>query len=194
MKRQTKTILLLGGLLVVAAAMLIVGSAERRRVAERLRVATSERQALSDSLALSRASVARLRMTVGELEEFRRRDAAEIEALGLRLRRVESLTRVESTTSLDTLLRPVEMATLPILSDSLFSLHWSDGWVALDVTSRPTLSRVEVTSHDTLFQVVHRVPHRWWLFSWGTKAIRQEIRSSNPHTRLTYAEYIEIEK
>lgn len=193
MNRQTKIIVTLAAQLGLAVVLLFRGSAEAHRVEENFRVADQERQALGDSLEASRASVARLRMTIGELEEFRARDAREIEALGVKLRRVESLTKVEARTLLDTTIHPAEMPLAPILSDSLFALRWSDGWVSIDVTSRPTLSRVEVTSHDTLFQVVHRVPHSWWIFRWGTKAIRQEIRSSNPHTRLTYAEYIEIE-
>lgn len=51
-----------------------------------------------------------------------------------------------------------------------------------------------VLSRDTLVQVVHRVPHRFWFIRWGTKAIRQEIVSRNPHSRITYTQYIKINK
>ena len=46
----------------------------------------------------------------------------------------------------------------------------------------------------SLFQVVHRVPKQWLFFRWGTKAIRQEVVSSNPHTKIVYSEYIELKK
>ena len=51
-----------------------------------------------------------------------------------------------------------------------------------------------IVSRDTLVQVVHRVPRQWLFFKWGTKGIRQEIMSKNPHTEITYAEYIELKK
>lgn len=194
-------------LAVALAAALGALSKSRERVEQLAENYTSlalQNGVLCDSLESGRLSIARLRMTVGELEDFRAKDAAEIERLGVRLRRAESLTRVVSEVALDTTLHhtpPVVVDStasahttfIPILSDSLFVFGWRDGWVELDVTSRPSESHISITSCDTLFQVVHRVPYRWWIFSWGTKALRQEIRSSNPHTRLVYAEYIEIE-
>jgi hypothetical protein len=180
-------------LLVVESSLLIKARSERERVEENFRQVELLSRMLADSLEASRASVVRLRLTIGELEECRALDAERIRTLGLRLRRVESVTKVASRLEVDTLLGAADSLVAPILSDSLYRLVWNDGWVSLNITSRPSLSRVSITSRDTLFQVVHRVPHRWWLFSWGTKAIRQEIHSSNPHTRLVYAEYIEIE-
>lgn len=193
-------------LAVALAAALGALSKSRERVEQLAENYTSlalQNGVLCDSLESGRLSIARLRMTVGELEDFRAKDAAEIERLGVRLRRAESLTRVVSEVVVDTTLNhtPSQMVDslssahtfTPILSDSLFVLGWRDGWVRLDVTSSPSESHISLTSCDTLFQVVHRVPYRWWIFSWGTKALRQEIRSSNPHTRLVYAEYIEIE-
>lgn len=53
---------------------------------------------------------------------------------------------------------------------------------------------LRIQSVDTLFQVVHRVPKQWLFFRWGIKAIRQEIVSSNPHTKVVYSEYIELKK
>ncbi|MFR4044610.1 MAG: DUF6549 family protein [Odoribacter splanchnicus] len=41
---------------------------------------------------------------------------------------------------------------------------------------------------------MHRVPRRLWFIRWGTKAIRQEIISRNPYSRIAYTEYIELKK
>lgn len=177
---------------------------EARRLAHNFELVNTSNHLLRDSLEASRLSVGRLRLTVGELEEFRAQDAERIRQMDIKLRRAESLTKIESRVVFDTLLHHSAPSPLahdstatepfrPILSDSLFELHLSDAWVTLDICSRPTRSHLSFTSRDTLFQVVHRVPHRWWIFAWGTKAIRQEIRSSNPHTRLVYAEYVELE-
>jgi len=36
------------------------------------------------------------------------------------------------------------------------------------------------------------LPRRFLFIRYGTKAIRQEMVSSNPHTQLVYTEYIEF--
>ena len=51
-----------------------------------------------------------------------------------------------------------------------------------------------IESVDTLHQVVHRVPRRFLGIPYGTKAIRQEITSSNPHTTVVYSEYIDLRR
>lgn len=175
----------------------------------------------SDHLVASqRLSIGRLRMTIGELEELRREDAERIRALGVGLRNVRTYTLTTTSTLLDTLLattsqeiagediRAKQLAdslTSERLTDSLTSerlanslttapIRWRDPWVDLSLTPQPDGStHLHLLCHDTLTQVVHRIPHRWWIFRWGTKALRQEIRSSNPHTKIVFSEYIEIE-
>lgn len=74
------------------------------------------------------------------------------------------------------------------------AFRWRDAWITVEgiVTADSVHCRVE--SIDTLRQIVHRVPHRFLFFRWGTKAIRQEISSSNPHTRIVWTEYIRLER
>ena len=70
--------------------------------------------------------------------------------------------------------------------------RWDDPWVSiLGKIERDSIG-MNVESRDTLTQIVHRVPHKFWFIKWGTKAIRQDIVSSNPHTKITYSEYIEL--
>lgn len=175
----------------------------------------------SDHLVASqRLSIGRLRMTIGELEELRREDAERIRALGVGLRNVRTYTLTTTSTLLDTLLatspqsavekgvraeRLADSLNSERLADSLTSerladnltdttIHWRDPWVDLSLTPQPDGStHLHLLCHDTLTQVVHRIPHRWWIFRWGTKALRQEIHSSNPHTKIVFSEYIEIE-
>ena len=92
--------------------------------------------------------------------------------------------------------RLADSLTSERLADNLTdtTIHWRDPWVELSLTPQPDGStHLHLLCHDTLTQVVHRIPHRWWIFRWGTKALRQEIRSSNPHTKIVFSEYIEIE-
>ena len=188
-------------LTLTSALLLLVGSgwiilrqrSENRRLADNNRTLT-ERLSHTTALANSqRLSIGRLRMTIGELEELRPTHAHRIERLGISLRNTRSLSLTATHTLLDTLLPPPPSPER--LSDSITSaIHWSDEWVNLTLTPHPDGTHLQFVSHATLTQVVHRIPYKWWIFRWGTKALRQEIRSSNPHTKLVFSEYIEIEK
>ncbi len=138
------------------------------------------------------ASVGVLRLRCAEFEALRASDAAEIRALGLKIHRLESTAHTMART---------EVAIQTPLRDSLVSLcdtvqlfHWQDPWVEVSGSLRGDSLSCRVQSVDTLIQVVHRIPHRFLFFRWGTKALRQEIRSKNPHTRIVAAEYVQIEK
>ena len=193
MKTHHYIIALLVLLLCLSLLFLRASLSEQHRLEENQSTLTAENTSLRSALSAQGVSVARLRMTVGELEELRREDAEHIRFLGVRLNHAESLTRLEMVQQLDTIIS-ANNSSVPLLSDSLCRIRWRDSWVSLSADVRPSESHITLTTTDTLFQVVRRVPWRWWIFSWGTKAIRQEIRSSNPHTRLVYAEYIEIER
>lgn len=195
-------------------------SESNRTLAEQNQALASRLNHSDHLVASQRLSIGRLRMTIGELEELRREDAERIRALGVGLRNVRTYTLTTTSTLLDTLLAASPQSTVEKgvraerladslnserLADSLNSerladnltdttIHWRDPWVDLSLTPQPDGStHLHLLCHDTLTQVVHRIPHRWWIFRWGTKALRQEIRSSNPHTKIVFSEYIEIE-
>ena len=73
-------------------------------------------------------------------------------------------------------------------------IQHSDRWLTLDgyIKAREFIGKIE--SRDTLVQVVHRVPRRFLFFRYGTKGIRQEIMSKNPHTKINYSRYIKLTK
>ncbi len=77
--------------------------------------------------------------------------------------------------------------------DTVRVFRWRDAWVEVEGCVGADSLRCRVTSVDTLRQVVHRIPRRFLFIRWGTKALRQEIRSSNPHSRIVYSEYVRIE-
>jgi ASC-1-like (ASCH) protein len=71
---------------------------------------------------------------------------------------------------------------------------WHDSWVSVSGVIKEEQVSCHIQSVDTLVQVVHRVPKSFWFIKWGTKAIRQEIMSKNPHSQTVYTEYIELKK
>ncbi len=137
------------------------------------------------------ASVQALQLRCDEFREMRQADARRIRDLGIKIRRLESsaAASLESKVEVRTIVRDTV-----ILHDTLRVFHWCDEWVTVDGRIGRDSVTCEVTSIDTLRQVVHRVPRRFLFIRYGTKAIRQEIVSSNPHSRIVYADYIELYK
>ena len=188
---------------VAVTALLVYGYGRYRRENRRL---TQNQHALAAGIERYRtrlgqeaASVQALRLRCAEFEELRAADAAEIRRLGIKLRRLVAAARTATATKVE-IRTPVRDTVVVRLSDTLVVrdtlrlFRWRDAWVRVEgaVTADSVLCRVE--SADTLRQVVHRIPRRFLFIRWGTKALRQEIVPSNPHTRIVYSEYVKIER
>lgn len=187
-------------ILVVACASLWGVNSNLRQEKERL---TGNQEALMDEVQYyqdeagrNAASVQRLELSKAELEAYNGELTKRIEDLNIKLKRVQSATTTATQTNVeiktiikDTIIyRDTGMLVLP-------AIKWQDPWVNVDGIIKPD-STVDLSIHsvDTLFQVVHRVPKKFLFIRYGTKAIRQEITSSNPHTKIVYSEYIELKR
>lgn len=164
-------------------------SADNRRL-------QSNERALKEGLTLyqtkSHRSAASVEALTLELNEFKRQhkaDRAIIDDLGIRLRRMESYAKsVTATTLRDT----VVLRDTIILQDSAHYAYATTPWTTLHALIRRDTLSYTIINYDTLHQVIHRVPRKLWFIPYGTKAIRQEVTTSNPNTRLVYTEYIEL--
>ena len=78
--------------------------------------------------------------------------------------------------------------------DTLRLFRWQDSWVTIDGVIERDSVVCNLRSVDTLRQTIYRVPRRFWFIKFGTKALRQHIVSSNPHSEIIYTEYVKIEK
>ena len=117
------------------------------------------------------------------------------EDLGLQVKRLQAASKTETQTKVEiqTVVKDSIIYRNGIL-DSLKRIEWRDPWVSVEGTLKKDSLNLNVTSVDTLYQFIHRVPHKFWFIKWGTKAIRQEITTSNPHSKIVYTEYIELKK
>lgn len=143
-------------------------------------------------------SIGTLELTRAELERNCTRLTAEVKDLGLHLKRVKEATTTATATSVE-IITQIRDSIVYVTDttghghlDSLRYLHWQDPWVDFRGELRGDTLSAQLESRDTLLQVVHRVPKRFLFFRWGTKEIRQEIKTSNPHTIITYAESIQV--
>lgn len=187
-----KKILIVYALFISLVAVWGVGQhREAERLDNNVTVLTEEVALYRTRLDESAASVRALQLRCDEFRRMRVRDAQRIRELGIKLKRVESVSAVASETNMDIEL-PLRDST--ILGDKVSAFRWHDPWVRVEGLIRNDSVRCHIKCVDTLRQVVHRVPRRFLFIKYGTKAIRQEITSSNPHTQIVYAEYIELKK
>lgn len=143
----------------------------------------------------SAASVQSLKLDYSELKDNYARICQTADELGVKVKRLQAA----ATTATQTEVRIVTQVRDSIVYrngtlDSVKMIDWRDAWVDVDGMLSGNDLSLNVLSRDTIIQVIHRVPKRFLFFRWGTKAIRQEIKSSNPHTKITYTEYIELGK
>ena len=132
-------------------------------------------------------------------EALRAADAEEIRRLGLKIRRLEAAAKTVTATEAE--IRTPLRDTVVVRSgdphpvrDSVRLFRWRDPWVTVEGSIGRDSAVCRIRSIDTLRQVVHRIPRRFLFIRWGTKALRQEIVSTNPHTRIVHAEYVKIER
>ena len=178
-------------LLIAVAAIMHHQSDEISRLRNNCEALASETKFYKTRLGESAASVMALQLDLDEYRKQHERDLKRIRSLGVRLRRVESVAKTATKSEVEFIAPRCDTV---ILRDTLSLFRWNDAWTNVEGIIRGDDVECKVESVDTLHQVIHRVPHRFWFIRYGTKAIRQEIISSNPHTRIVYAEYIELPK
>ncbi|MDR2906981.1 MAG: hypothetical protein LBU91_03200 [Bacteroidales bacterium] len=143
----------------------------------------------------SQASVQQLVLTKNEFQKLETKLVDEIERLGIKIKRLESVSQTTSETD-------IEIKT--IVKDSIVFVHgktdtircfdYKDTWNTLMACEKNDTLTASLHIRDTLIQAVYREPKKFLFFRWGTKAIRQEIVSKNPYTKITYSEYISIKR
>lgn len=186
---------------VALLAALIVSLVVVRRYAQENESLRRNQHALMQSVMLYRtkadesaARVEALELSVAEFKEYRARDAEAIRSLGIRLRRAESYA-VSATRSLyeGTISLRDTIILRDTVRDTVRLFATEDRWSRVEGVVWGDSLNFALHSVDTLRQVIHRVPRKFLFIRYGTKGIRQEIWSSNPHTELVYTEYVEFE-
>lgn len=188
---------------VLATALLAYGYArhrhETRRLVQNQDALASGIEHYRTQLGQEAASVQALRLRCAEFERLRADDAARIRCLGIKLRRLEASSKTVTSTTLavrtplrDTVV--IHLRDTLVVRDTLRLFRWRDAWVTVEGAIGADSVACRVESVDTLRQAVHRIPRRFLFIRWGTKALRQEIVSSNPHTRIVYSDYVKLER
>jgi len=216
------TLLVIGGLLWLQTVRLRGERAERRRVQSNNEVLTDSVEFYRTESGKHAASRQVLELRASEMERYNAQLTAQVRELRIKVRRLEAAATTATRTEVQ-ITAPLEPAgpqpsvwekygagvrrvadSVKAALDRKFSglpkvpeakvFRWSDRHVSVDGVIRDDSASCRVVSVDTLQQIVHRVPRRFLFIRWGTKAIRQEVVSSNPHTNIVYTEYIELKR
>lgn len=145
---------------------------------------------------LNAISVQALTLKNNEFSTHFEEMTALIEDMNLKLKRVESISQAATQSNYrisapvrDTILISVDSSATRARTVNYSSPHIEfHGIVAGDKFDG------EIHTYDTLTQVLHRVPRKFLFIRWGTKEVRQEVVSSNPHTELTFSRIIKLQK
>lgn len=170
---------------------------EKNRLAGNQEALMEDIRFYQDEAGRQAASVQSLELTKAELEAHNEEMVQVIRDLNVKLRRVEAAAKAATETKIEvqTVIKDSVVVRDSFRLERLPAIKWQDPWVKVEgLINRDSTVSLSIHSVDTLYQVVHRVPNEWWFFKWGTKAIRQEITSSNPHTKIVYSEYIELKR
>ncbi|MDR1197506.1 MAG: hypothetical protein LBK94_00640 [Prevotellaceae bacterium] len=170
---------------------------ENARLEDNIEVLYSDIKLYKVNESLNAAGINRLYMTKSELERYNADLSQQIKDLNIKLKRVQSVSQTATETQYEirTLIRDsiiYRVADSATVRDTLQCIDYRDAWLSVEGCENNGLATYNIRSVDTLIQVIHRIPKWFLVFRFGTKAIRQEIMSKNPHSRIVYTEYIEV--
>lgn len=194
---MTKILLGINALLILMLCLFAAGFQNERAEKERFKAnqttLLSEVEYWATENEKSAADVLKLTLTVDELENSNVRLRQTAEELNIKLKRMQSA----STTATENEVRIITQVRDSIVyRDSVVmavkAFDWADPWTSVSGVIEADSVNVSVCSVDTLTTIVHKIPKRFWFITWGCKAIKQTVVSANPHTKITYNEYIEL--
>lgn len=194
MKRITFTII---GVLIASLIAAVIGLRKERAEKERFKANQTALLAQVDTLTTENgkhaADVLKLTLTANELRKSNAQLKATADELGIKLKRVQSASTSATKTEIKVV---TQVRDSIVYRDSIITpikaFSWRDAWTDVNGVIERDSVDLSIQSVDTLTTIVHKVPHKFWFIKWGCKAIKQTVVSSNPHTKITYTEYIEV--
>jgi len=180
------TILILAAFLAVSVKNCQDIRTDRNRLSDNQRTLLADIKFYRTKDSLNVASVERLVLTNREFRKY----AGE---LNLKVKHLQSVSQSATETKylVQTEIRD-SIVVLPGKTDTLSCINYQDPYLTFSGSITGKQFSGLIQSRDTIVQVIRRVPRRFWFIRWGTKAIRQEVISKNPYSRIAYTEYIEL--
>lgn len=192
-----KNVKLIGLLLVVAFIFLLIYT--NRKLCKEVRQAHENVETLQEGMTRYKTSDSLNAISVGRLimgkRDLQKREAdllEQVEKLNIRVRRLNAILETQSEAKAE---------IITILKDSVINdttvikcLKYDDNYFSIDACIHEDTLQGSLRYTDTLIQVLHRIPRKFWFIRWGTKAVRQDAYFANPNAIINYSRYIELKK
>lgn len=185
------------GILIVLLIASVIGLRKERAEKERFKAnqaaLLSQVEYWATENGKSVASVLKLTLTVDELKQSNAQLKKTADELNIKLKRVQSASITATETEVKVI---TQVRDSIVYRDSVIvpvkAFVWRDAWTDINGVIERDSVDLSVSSVDTLTTIVHKVPRKFLFFTWGCKAVKQTVVSANPHTKITYNEYIEV--
>jgi hypothetical protein len=193
-----KVLALLLVALVITGYLLSQSSKEKNRLESNQISLLNEVKIYKSSDSLNAASVEKLTLTNREFKKYNGDLVKTVESLNLKVKRLQSISQTGIETKYEVSADVRDSITPnrnnPLVPDTIKCIKFKDIWLNLDGCIRNQKFLGIIESKDSLVHAVDRVPHKFLFFKYGTKAIRMNVVSLNPHSKITYAKYIEFKR
>lgn len=169
---------------------------EKKRLANNQEALLTDVETYKTEAGKNAASVLRLELSKSELEKYNKDLTQTVSDLKIKISRIQSASTTATSTdySITTSVRDSIVYRDRLIPDTLKRITYNDAWLNLDGTIQKGIFSGNIQSRDTLVTIVHRIPKKFLFFKWGTKAIRQEVTTKNPHSKIVYTQYIELKR
>lgn len=179
-------ILLIAALVLTGAVVFLTGTVKRQkaeisRLDNNITAVTETARKYKTKAGDNAEEVRRLTLKHSELEMFNADLEKKVREMGIKLRDVQAVNRMESETKITVTVPNVTPKT--VKSVNRFA-HYFDGWNDVKVESYPDSTKIEVKNVDTLDVVTHVKQKRFLFFRVGKPIPKTTISNKNPKTEL----------
>lgn len=179
-------ILLIAALVLTGAVVFLTGTVKRQkaeisRLDNNITAVTETARKYKTKAGDNAEEVRRLTLKHSELEMFNADLEKKVREMGIKLRDVQAVNRMESETKLTVTVPNVTPKT--VKSVNRFARYF-DGWNDVKVESYPDSTKIEVKNVDTLDVVTHVKQKRFLFFRVGKPIPKTTVSNKNPKTEL----------
>lgn len=179
-------ILLIAALVLTGAVVFLTGTVKRQRAEisrlnNNITAVTETARKYKTKAGDNAEEVRRLTLKHSELEMLNADLEKKVREMGIKLRDVQAVNRMESETKLTVTVPNVTPKT--VKSVNRFA-HYFDGWNDVKVESYPDSTKIDIKNVDTLDVVTHVKQKRFLFFRVGKPIPKTTVSNKNPKTEL----------
>lgn len=179
-------ILLIAALVLTGAVVFLTGTVKRQRAEisrldNNITAVTETARKYKTKAGDNAEEVRRLTLKHSELEMFNADLEKKVREMGIKLRDVQAVNRMESETKLTVTVPNVTPKT--VKSVNRFA-HYFDGWNDVKVESYPDSTKIDIKNVDTLDVVTHVKQKHFLFFRVGKPIPKTTVSNKNPKTEL----------